>query len=146
MMRGSKLIGGIIALICSGNALAGPWTIPDGETAQFFYSNGGDVEGRFGDPNVVGNLFVFQTSFLANASEGSSQTFGDTVSFDVLAKPGLFFDTIAVSAGGSYTVTGNPLQNSADVDALLSLDENDDRQLGVCAVIVGRRSPGQHHG
>lgn len=125
MMRGSKLIGGVVALICSGHALAGPWTAPNGETAQFFYSNGQDINGLFGNPNVTGNLFVFQTSFLANASEGSTQSFGDTVSFDVVAKPGLLFSTISVFAGGEYTVTGDPLENSVDVTALLSLDEND---------------------
>lgn len=125
MTRGSKLIGGVVALIFSGTALAGPWTTPNGETAEFFYSNGQDQNGLFGNPAVTGNLFVFQTSFLANASDGTTQSFGDTVSFDVLAKPGLFFDTIAVFAGGQYTVTGDPLENSVDVTALLSLDEND---------------------
>ncbi len=125
VFKGRKLACGLAALVALGSssAFAGAWTNPAGNAASFSYSNGQDINGLFGDPSVFGDGLFFQTSFLANASNGATQSLTDTVSFDVVANPGLSFSSLSVQAFGSYSVTGDAT-NSVDVDALLSMDEN----------------------
>ena len=49
-------------------AMAGSWTNPTGTAQDFSYTNGGDVNGRFGDPEVIGNLMSFPyVTFQANS-------------------------------------------------------------------------------
>ncbi|MFQ5411449.1 MAG: PEP-CTERM sorting domain-containing protein [Phycisphaerae bacterium] len=108
-------------------ALAGPWTSPSGNQdsfgnpLDFTYSNGGDINGFFGDPLLIGNEFFFSTGFAVNASNGGTSQQTDTVSFDVLANPGLAFSSIMVTAFGSYAIT---TEGSVDVVADLSMSEN----------------------
>ncbi len=125
MLTGKKLVCGMAAIVALGSssAFAGAWTSPAGNAASFSYSNGQDINGLFGDPSVFGDGLFFQTSFLANASNGATQSLTDTVSFDVVSNPGLSFSSLSVQAFGSYSVTGDAT-NSVDVDALLSMDEN----------------------
>lgn len=125
MMRGRNVVCGAVVLALGSSALAGPWTNPSGQGDSFTYSNGQDLNGLFGEPTVFGDIFLFTTGFLANSSNGGpAADLNDTVSFDVVVKPGLAFSTVTVSAFGSYAVTGDPLENQVDVTALLALDEN----------------------
>lgn len=117
----------IAMLLIATPALAGPWTNPSGNTdsfgdpLDFTYSNGGDINGLFGDPLLVGNEFFFTTGFAVSASNGATSNQTDTVSFDVVANPGLAFSTIMVTAFGSYAIT---TEGSVDVTADLSMAEN----------------------
>ncbi len=104
---------------------AGSWSIPAGQADHFSYSNGGDLNGLFGDPVISGDSFFFPgIDFVATAADGSTDLQMDTVSFDVVANPGLRFGLMRVTLWGDYAVSGDPLFQSADVDALLTWDEN----------------------
>ncbi|MFQ5501275.1 MAG: hypothetical protein ACE5EQ_03120, partial [Phycisphaerae bacterium] len=126
--RGSILCGAAVAvLMIASPAVAGPWTTPSGNTdffgnpLDFTYSNGGDINGLFGDPLLNGNDFFFSTSFVVNASNGATSQQSDAVSFDILANPGLMFSSIMVTAFGSFAITTD---GSVDVTADLSMLEN----------------------
>ena len=126
--RGSIVCGAAVAmLMIASPAVAGPWTTPSGSTdffgnpLDFTYSNGGDINGLFGDPLLVGNDFFFSTSFTVNASNGATSQQSDTVSFDILANPGLMFSSIMVTAFGSFAITTD---GSVDVTADLTMLEN----------------------
>lgn len=102
-------------------AMAGPWTNPSGEADHFWYSNGGDVNGRFGDPDVYGDTISFPlTTFQANAFNGGYDSDGDTVSWDVLCKPTFVLDYVIVWAYGTYAVTG---AGTVDADLQVTISE-----------------------
>lgn len=104
-------------------ATAGPWSSPNGNADSFSYANGGDINGNFGDPFVSADTFFFvNANFQVNAANGTSDSEGDVVSFDVFADPGLQFSLIRVTAFGSYAATG-PGMNQVDIDGELSLTE-----------------------
>lgn len=119
-----KIAWGVALLAALGTttpAWAGAWSTPSGDAGDFTYSNGGDLNGNFGNPFVFPNQFVFSTSFSVLASGGSSDSMGDTVSFDAVADPGLLFSGVTVTALGSYAVTGD---GSVDLETTLSMTEN----------------------
>lgn len=123
------LIGGFAMLaICPASAMAGAWTIPGGTTdilgndLSFTYSNGGDLNGLFGDPLIINDAFFFTTAFSVIANDGAAPPpLGDTLSVDLLADPGLKFGSVSVSASGSYSIS---VDGSVDVSASLSMTEN----------------------
>jgi hypothetical protein len=121
-------LGATIALLATAGtspAQAGPWTVPSGAGDHFTYSNGRDLQGRFGEPTVTDGTFSFpQISFGVSASGGSSASLTDTVSFDVQALSGWRFGQVRVVALGSYAVSGSPSANSANVDAMFTVTEN----------------------
>jgi len=111
----------VLALVSP--ALAGPWSQPGGATDSFLYANGGDINGRFGEPFVaLDTFYFFSTNFQVNSSNGSPavDSKDDTMSVDVLAKPGLMFSEVHVMATGSYAVSGDA---SVDLDAELRMEE-----------------------
>jgi len=117
----------VALMLASPVAQAGPWTVPNGSTdsfggpLDFSYSNGGDINGLFGDPFIFGDAFSFTTAFQVAASNGGQQSESDTVSVDVLADPGLKFSSVSVVASGSYLID---TEGSVDVGASLSMSEN----------------------
>lgn len=122
MMRKASLFAAVAA-VSAATAVAGPWSSPNGSSTSFSYANGGDINGRFGDPFVSADTFFFvNANFQVNAANGTSSSQNDTVAFDVFANPGLQFSLIRVTAFGSYAATG-PGTNQVDLDANLSLTE-----------------------
>ncbi|MBN1514470.1 MAG: PEP-CTERM sorting domain-containing protein [Phycisphaerae bacterium] len=104
-IAGTLLIG---LMVCVPSALGGVWDYPTGSTEYFDYANGTDANGLFGSPYVSGNTFLFDgATFLAEASNGGSESQQDTTSFDVTVKPGLFFSSMTVTANGSYNLVGD---------------------------------------
>lgn len=102
-----QLIHGIIlsAVLC-GLSLAASWTPSSGNADTFHYSNGQDVNGRFGTPVVADDKFVFApSSFEANAPTGPASD-SDTLSVDLLANPGREFSTVTANIRGDYAVEG----------------------------------------
>lgn len=127
---GIALIGGFAMLaIGPASAMAGAWTIPGGSTdslgndLSFTYSNGGDVNGLFGDPFIFNDAFFFTTAFSVLADDsGPNAAQGDALSVDILADPGLLFGSVSVSASGSFSIISD---GEVDVSANLSMSEND---------------------
>ncbi|MFH0983888.1 MAG: hypothetical protein V2A79_20430 [Planctomycetota bacterium] len=112
------------AWVAVSTAYATPWTQPSGPGTHFAYSNGGDLYGWFGDPEVVGGIFSFSpTDFQASASGEDTMTLADTLSFDVQADPGWRFGLVRVEALGNYALTGTGA-NSVEVTQLLTVTEN----------------------
>ena len=119
---------GAALVMWASPAFAGVWTTSGGSTdtfggaLSFTYSNGGDINGFFGEPFIFGDAFFFTaSSFSVNAMNGATDSQTDTVSFDILADPGLQFSSITVTANGSFAITD---EGSVDVDAGLSMKEN----------------------
>ena len=63
----------VMVAMSASPAFGGAWTIPSGNTdslggaLNYSYSNGGDVNGLFNDPFILGNAFFFSTSFSSAA-------------------------------------------------------------------------------
>ena len=69
---------------------AAVWTQSSGSTANFFYSNGHDTNGLFGDPTVEPTGFTFTPeNFIATSVNGSSANglATDRLTVDITAKP-----------------------------------------------------------
>ncbi|MFQ5429536.1 MAG: PEP-CTERM sorting domain-containing protein [Phycisphaerae bacterium] len=124
MISKCSIVGAVVAaLVIASPAFAAPWSIPSGTATNFSYSNGGDVNGLFGDPLVSGDsFFFFASNFQASAVNGGTDNVNDTVSFDVVANPGKQFSQMMVTAFGSYNVLGP--NSSVDINATLQMVEN----------------------
>jgi hypothetical protein len=129
MVRSTVLLAAMgLCLAAAAPAFAGPWLNPSGSSDHFTYSNGGDLNGFFGNPLVQNDSFIFNaTTFMAYA-EGDGinpqqVTQGDTASVDVLANPGSTFTQMRVTAVGSYVL--DRAASWVDVAASLSITEND---------------------
>jgi hypothetical protein len=115
-------------LVCTSSAFAGPWADPSGSADNFTYSNGGDINGHFGEPMVFGDtFFLVNTDFQVSSADGVAGPQGDhqwdTLSVDVHADAGMVFSIIRVTAFGSYAVTGEAPTNYVDLDAGMTIDE-----------------------
>ncbi|MFQ5425414.1 MAG: hypothetical protein ACE5F9_15725 [Phycisphaerae bacterium] len=119
----------VILAMCGGaTAIAAPWTVPSGSTQSFDYSNGEDVNGRFGDPLIVSGTMVFLTdgSFalsVPGGDSGASSSVSDTVSFDIRVHPGFCLIHVSVMVFGEFAVAG--VGSSVDANAELRIVEND---------------------
>lgn len=127
-MRRSMLTGAVaFALVAAAasTALAGAWSVPSGPAQDFWYYNGQDVNGRFGNPEIYGNTFTFPlTTFQANASAGGYDEDGDTVSWDIHCNPGYTLDYVTVWAFGSYAMTG--VVSTVDAEMAITVREIND--------------------
>ncbi len=131
MLRKAVVCGAVVAVMTLGmtSAQARDWATTGGETASLYYSNGQDITGHFGDPLVDGpsdTFYYVDANFQVSSQNGIPGPQGDhqtdTTSFDALAKPGLYFSLIRVTAFGSYGVTGP--NASVNLDANLGITEN----------------------
>lgn len=114
----------IALLLISAPAFAGDWSTPGGATASFTYSNGGDINGLFGEPYVDAGsdtFFFVGSNFQANASDGATVGQNDTMSVDIQANPMLQFSSMTITAFGDYAVTG--VGSSVDFDSMLGMTE-----------------------
>jgi len=118
----SCVFGAGVVLFASTMAMAGMWTNPSGEADHFWYYNGQDVNGRFGNPDVYGDTISFPlTTFQANAFNGAPEaTDGDTVSWDVQCKPTFVVDYVVVWAYGTYALTGEGSYVDADLEVAIN--------------------------
>ncbi|MCB9845000.1 MAG: PEP-CTERM sorting domain-containing protein [Phycisphaeraceae bacterium] len=109
-MKRTSLTVGLagVGLLASG-AIAGPWTVPAGETTNFFYENGGDANGLFGDPVVTpGGTFIFSPhNFRAQVAGVGVDTVTDQLFFDIIAKPGFDITGVRISEVGDYSIAGS---------------------------------------
>ncbi|MFH0981013.1 MAG: PEP-CTERM sorting domain-containing protein [Planctomycetota bacterium] len=119
----------VAAMMCGvTSALARDWAVPAGSSDSFTYDSGQDLNNNFRDPWVWGDTFFYDSAlFQVASSDGEPDPIDhqyDVTSFNVRANPGLYFSIMRVTAFGSYAVTnGNPGENSADLDAELSITE-----------------------
>jgi hypothetical protein len=75
-----------LALIGASAHAAVSWTVPAGDTADFHYASGRSDFGRWGDPIIQGNSFIFEpSSFIAQAADGGSQNTNDTLRVTITA-------------------------------------------------------------
>lgn len=103
-----------VALSLTSSAFAGPWANPSGNGidfgGNFNYSNGGDLNGQYGEPFFFGNsVFFTAPSFSVNdpiPGDAVPDTTGDTVTFDMSVHPGYELDFVTITAFGEYGVTG----------------------------------------
>jgi hypothetical protein len=112
-----------IMSLSASAALAGAWSNPSGTAQDFSYSNGRDLNGRFGDPEVIENIMSFpNVIFQANSpANGAPAIDGDTVSWDMQCNPGYVLNYVKVWAFGSYTLTG--VGSSVDADMSVAITE-----------------------
>lgn len=117
MLRYWAVLSAVVVLAVSGSpVLAGAWSVPGGTATNFSYSNGGDINGYFGEPLVWGDTFYFTAAnFVVNVQNGGTQAISDTVSFDVQLNPNFALSTVRVRAFGSYNVMGQG--SYVDLDA-----------------------------
>lgn len=114
----------VALLVVAAPAFAGDWATPGGATSSFTYSNGGDVNGLFGEPFVdagTDTFFFVGSQFQANASNGATVDRNDTMSVDILANPSLQFSSMTITAFGDYSVTG--AGSSVNIDSTLGMTE-----------------------
>lgn len=120
----------VIGVLATGvaPAFAGQWVAGGGRVGasgnadNFSWTDGKDDNGRFGSPFLVGDTFLFTTSFLAESAGDQTVNDEDTVYVDLLANSGMKFSGMTVTAFGSYNITG---PGGVDVTANLSASEND---------------------
>jgi hypothetical protein len=97
-----------VSAIAASASASVAWSSPSGTTPTYNYSNGESVLGLFGDPLVLANSFVFFPSdFKATASNGSSQTTTDSLSFDITCKPNQKVTAVTVNELGDYSILGS---------------------------------------
>jgi hypothetical protein len=84
-----------------------PWSQPTGNGSFFSWANGQNSTNLFGSPFLQGGTqFVFiPSAFIANASNGSSDTKSDTFDVDLHAFAGYKFTEIRIQTLGDYSVT-----------------------------------------
>jgi hypothetical protein len=102
-------IGSISALALSSFSFAAPipWTNPNGSNSEISWANGESDSGLFGSPTIVGTSFLFfPNNFEANASDGSSQTTSDRLSFTLTAAQGKQIEQITFKELGDWTILG----------------------------------------
>jgi hypothetical protein len=118
-----------VAAICGllvwvAPAAADLWNPTSGEATHFFYANGCDVNGLFGNPYVdtENDTFHFVDSvFQVHAVNGQVISQDDTFSVDLTAKTGWRFSWMTIEAFGSYALSGP--QSCADFTGQLSMHE-----------------------
>ena len=65
------------------------WSNSSGTATDFNWANGGSDKGLFGDPIIVGSVFVFSpTNFRAESIDGVSSIKSDRLQFDITAHSG----------------------------------------------------------
>ena len=90
-----------------------PWSNASGETADFYWSNGRTDNGRFGDPTVVGNSFVFfPSNFKAESSNGTAAQVSDRLAFTLLMKPHADLLAVTMHEAGDYAILGSGTVNA----------------------------------
>ncbi len=110
------------AVVLAGGTItsAAPWTVPAGTAQDFDYSNGGDLNGLYGDPLVAGNALFFPSTLLSlnvqGGAGGASGNVNDAVSFDMQVHPGFQLDFVTVTAFGQYNLTGVGSQTDVTTD------------------------------
>ncbi|MCD4830798.1 MAG: PEP-CTERM sorting domain-containing protein [Anaerohalosphaeraceae bacterium] len=95
------------------------WSNASGSADSFDWSNGGSDIGLFGDPNVVGDTFVFFPNNFRAESTGGFTDIWDTLSVEISAHLGSTITGIQITEYGDYGITGCGLVNvrgSLDVE------------------------------
>jgi hypothetical protein len=125
MTRCARLCVGAILLGVVGSAQASvPWSNPNGNASFFTWANGQNATGLFGSPTLVaGTTFqFFPTNFVATSNNGGTVNATDTLSVDLFAAEGFQFESIMISEGGSYSLSG-PAGGSVSATGLVDIDE-----------------------
>jgi hypothetical protein len=85
------------------------WTNQNGTATSFDWANGHSLYGLFGDPTLVGgNTLVFSPSnFIAESTDGQSNTVSDTFEFELIIHQGFGFQGISITEYGNYGISGH---------------------------------------
>jgi hypothetical protein len=111
-MRKGILTAGVLALavaFTSATSFAGAWLTPNGATANYVYSNGGDDNGLFGQPTVLPEGLAFNPAgFVAQSTGGATgpQSQKNDRLYVTLASPGQSKTLTNVTLGefGDYSI------------------------------------------
>jgi hypothetical protein len=82
------------------------WDTPSGSSATFEWENGQSDNGFFGQPLLdAGGTFIFApTNFFATSTNGNVN---DTLTFDIIAKPGYVITGIGINESGEFVIIGD---------------------------------------
>jgi hypothetical protein len=100
---------GVLA-IAAGASADVAWNQPSGNASFFTWANGHNTNSNlFGSPTLVGGTTFqfFPTAFTTTSSNGGTTSATDTLSVDLFALPGYQLDSIQISEGGTYALSGN---------------------------------------
>lgn len=99
-----------------------PWANSSGSGTFFSWNGGGDDNGLFGDPSLIGgNTFLFfPNNFRAESQGAGLVSTDDRMEFNLIADPGFEITGIQISEIGDYELSGDA---SVDVIATLTLSE-----------------------
>ena len=113
------------------------WTNHTGSAQTFDWEGGGSTDALFGDPDVIGDTFVFNpTDFRVESSDGTSGLLGAQLKVDLFAHAGQMITGIRIVELGDYGIAGTGevqvtgtmfMTNQTDTDDFgLPLVETDD--------------------
>jgi hypothetical protein len=112
-------IGVILALATFAHAAA--WVPASGNNATINHSNGQDVSGHFGNPEIGEAKFVFANpSAFTAVSPGPPTLTTDTTSVNVTAVAGQTITSVSATVRGDYTFNDSPAE--LDYSAKLTVD------------------------
>lgn len=110
-MRKTTFVASVLAVAAAftSASFAGPWLVPNGSTANYVYSNGGDDNGLFGQPIVLPEGLAFSPAgFVAQSSGGSTgpQSQKNDRLYVTLTSPtqGKTLDFVKLGEAGDYTI------------------------------------------
>jgi hypothetical protein len=111
-MRKGIFAASVVALavaFTSATSFAGAWLTPNGATANYVYSNGGDDNGLFGQPTVLPEGLAFNPAgFVAQSTGGSTgpQSQKNDRLYVTLASPGQDKTLTQITLGefGDYSI------------------------------------------
>lgn len=112
-------LAGVLALPAMA-APARPWANSSGSATNWTWANGGDDNGLFGDPVLIGgDTFVFFPSNFRAESQGAGEVrTDDRIEVQIFANAGLALAQVIVTEYGDYSITGA----SGQVDVIATLD------------------------
>lgn len=122
--RKTVLLAAIAITIATSSALAAPampWSTPSGSATDFTYTGGGDDNGLFGEPLIVGNSFFFFPSNFRAESDGD-QNVNDRMEVNIHANLGFDITGVVIQELGDYQITGTGEVSVSGTLQLVNLD------------------------
>lgn len=112
----------VLGMVASSNAAVWAPAAGADPTSHYTYSNGKDIKGLFGNPVVGANKFVFSPSkFIDNSSDANASA-TDTVSVDIKAGTGRYFQKVVFEILGDYSLLGNSKVTPSALAKVTNLD------------------------
>lgn len=108
-----------LLVFAPATAFADGWS---GTCLDFTYSNGGDINGRFGTPWTdpgYNSMWFLDVGFQANAYDDQTVVDADTVEWDILCNTGMVLSYVTVTAYGSYAASVPTSYVDAELDVTI---------------------------